>query len=183
MIPFPKNKYAVIYADPPWKYVAGGKRRNVEKHYHTMQPEDIYSLPVQDIAKDDCFLFLWSTFPNLDVAMETIRRWGFHYKTVAFVWVKRNRNSSSWFWGMGNYTRANAEICLLGTKGKPQRVSASVHSIIDAPIGKHSEKPPEVRDRINQLVGMEANKIELFARRIVPGWDAWGDEVDCDGKV
>ena len=68
MIPFPKKKYSVIYADPPWNYAAGGKTRNVERHYRTMKPEDIYSLPVQDIAEDDCLLFLWATFPNLDVA-------------------------------------------------------------------------------------------------------------------
>lgn len=121
MIPFPEKKYSVIYADPPWNYAAGGKTRNVERHYRTMKPEDIYSLPVQDIA--------------------------------AFVWVKRNRKSPSWFWGLGNWTRANAEICLLATKGKPKRASASVHSIIDAPIGRHSEKPAEARDRIVQLAG------------------------------
>lgn len=80
MIPFPEKKYSVIYADPPWNYAAGGKTRNVERHYRTMKPEDIYSLPVQDIAEDDCLLFLWATFPNLDVALETIRRWGFQYK-------------------------------------------------------------------------------------------------------
>ena len=85
MIPFPDKKYSVIYADPPWSYSGGGAARNVAKHYHTMKPEDIYSLPVQNIAADDCLLFLWATFPNLDVALETIRRWGFRYKTAAFV--------------------------------------------------------------------------------------------------
>lgn len=176
MIPFPEKKYSVIYADPPWNYAAGGKTRNVERHYRTMKPEDIYSLPVQDIAEDDCLLFLWATFPNLDVALETIRRWGFQYKTAAFVWVKRNRKSPSWFWGLGNWTRANAEICLLATKGKPKRASASVHSIIDAPIGRHSEKPAETRDRIVQLAG-GGSMIELFARRPplagIPGATKW----------
>lgn len=74
MIPFPDKKYSVIYADPPWSYSGGGAARNVTKHYHTMKPEDIYSLPVQNIAADDCLLFLWATFPNLDIALETIRR-------------------------------------------------------------------------------------------------------------
>ena len=101
MIPFPKKKYSVIYADPPWSYAAGGKKRNVTRHYHTMKPEDIYDLPVQDIAADDCLLFMWATFPNLEIALETIRRWGFKYKTAAFVWVKRNRKSPGWFWGWG----------------------------------------------------------------------------------
>ena len=112
-----------------------------------MKPEDIFALPVQEIAEENCLLFMWVTFPNLNVALEAIRRWGFTYKTAAFVWVKRNKKSPSWFWGMGNWTRANAEVCLLATKGKPKRASASVHSIIDAPIGRHSEKPAETRDR------------------------------------
>ena len=145
MIPFPKKKYSVIYADPPWSYAAGGKKRNVTRHYHTMKPEDIYDLPVQDIAADDCLLFMWATFPNLEIALETIRRWGFKYKTAAFVWVKRNRKSPGWFWGLGNWTRANPEVCLLATKGNPKRASRSVHSVIDAPIGRHSEKPAETR--------------------------------------
>ena len=153
MIPFPDKKYSVIYADPPWSYSGGGAARNVTKHYHTMKPEDIYSLPVQNIAADDCLLFLWATFPNLDIALETIRRWGFRYKTAAFVWVKRNRKTLSWFWGLGNWTRSNPEVCLLATRGKPKRADAHVHSVIDAPIGRHSEKPAETRDRIVQLAG------------------------------
>lgn len=153
MIPFPKKKYSVIYADPPWSYAAGGAKRNVTRHYHTMKPEDIYDLPVQDIADDDCLLFMWATFPNLEIALETIRRWGFKYKTAAFVWVKRNRKSPGWFWGLGNWTRANPEVCLLATKGNPKRASRSVHSVIDAPIGRHSEKPEETRDRIARLAG------------------------------
>lgn len=127
MIPFPDKKYSVIYADPPWSYSGGGAARNVTKHYHTMKPEDIYSLPVQNIAADDCLLFLWATFPNLDIALETIRRWGFRYKTAAFVWVKRNRKTPSWFWGLGNWTRSNPEVCLLATRGKPKRADAHVH--------------------------------------------------------
>ena len=176
MIPFPDKKYSVIYADPPWNYSAGGKTRNAERHYKTMKPEDIFDLPVQDIAEDDCLLFMWATFPNLDVALEAIKRWGFTYKTDAFVWVKRNKKSPSWFFGLGNWTRANAEVCLLATKGKPKRASSSVHSVIDAPIGRHSEKPAETRDRIVKLVG-DISRIELFARQTVPGWDSWGDEL------
>lgn len=74
MIPFPDKKYSVIYADPPWNYAAGGATRNAERHYKTMKPEDIFDLPVQDIAEDDCLLFMWATFPNLDVALEAIKR-------------------------------------------------------------------------------------------------------------
>ena len=111
MIPFPDKKYSVIYADPPWSYSGGGAKRNVTKHYHTMKAKDIYDLPVQDIAADDCLLFMWATFPNLEVALETIRRWGFQYKTAAFVWVKRNRKSPGWFWGLADAVIRIADLC------------------------------------------------------------------------
>jgi N6-adenosine-specific RNA methylase IME4 len=105
-----------------------------------------------------------------------IASWGFEYKTVAFTWVKKNKKSDSWFWGMGNWTRANAEVCLLATKGKPKRISAAVHSIISTPVRKHSQKPDEARDRIVQLLG-DLPRIELFAREETAGWDVWGDEI------
>ena len=179
MIPFPNKKYDVIYADPPWSYrlYNGTGNGPAAKHYKTMKPEEIYNLPVQDIAAENCILFLWVTFPNLEIGLETIRRWGFKYKTAAFVWVKRNKKSPGWFWGLGSWTRANAEVCLLATKGRPKRVSKAVHSIIDEPVGKHSEKPSVVRDRIVQLCG-GGTMIELFARNAAPGWDAWGDEIE-----
>ena len=176
MTEFPKQKYAIIYADPPWSYRNKGTRAAADKHYATMSIEDIKALPVADIAADDCALFLWATFPMLREALETIEAWGFEYKTLAFCWVKRNKKSSGWFWGLGNWTRSNPEICLLAVKGRPQRVSASVHSLIEAPVGKHSAKPEESRERIVELVG-DVLRIELFARERVPGWDVWGDEV------
>jgi len=144
-----------------------------------MNTENICALPVAEIAAKDCILFLWATFPNLPEAFEVIKAWGFTYKTVAFVWVKRNKKSLSWFWGLGYWTRANAEICLLATKGKPQRYSRKVHQIIDTPIQEHSKKPPEARDKIIELAG-DLPRIELFARIKTPGWDVWGNEVNSD---
>lgn len=176
MIEFPAKKYAVIYADPPWGYRNRGTRAAAEKHYRTMSIGDIKALPVADIAAADCVLFLWATFPMLPEALETIKAWGFTYKTAAFVWAKRNRKSPGWFWGLGNWTRSNAEVCLLATKGRPVRASAAVHSLICAPVGKHSAKPQQVREQIVELMG-DVPRIELFARERVTGWDAWGDEV------
>ncbi len=83
---------------------------------------------------------------------------------------------------MGYWTRANPEICLLATRGNPKRISASVHSVIDARVGKHSQKPDEVRDRIVQLMG-DLPRIELFARQKVEGWDCWGNEVESDREL
>lgn len=170
------KRYSVIYADPPWSYRAGGRKRNVKRHYRTMRPEDIYSLPVENIAAQDCVLFLWATFPTIDIALETIKRWGFTYKTAAFVWVKQNKKSPGWAWGMGNWTRSNAEICLLAIKGKPQRAAANVHQVCDARIMEHSRKPAEIRERIVQLCG-DVTRVELFARETAPGWDCWGNET------
>ena len=133
-------------------------------------------MPVSNIADDNCVLFLWVTMPKLNECWELIEKWGFNYKTVAFTWVKRNKKSLTWFWGMGSWTRANAELCLLSTKGKPKRISASVHSVIDSPIEEHSKKPQEARNRIVKLMG-DLPRIELFARQKVDGWDCWGNEV------
>ena len=163
------KKYKVIYADPPWSYnVWSGKGKTAANHYDCMKKEDISNLPVGNLADKDCVLFLWVTFPCL--------REGFEYKTCGFVWVKKNKKSDSWFWGLGYWTRANAEICLIGTKGKPDRKSRSVHQVVDSRIREHSRKPDEVRDRIVQLCG-DVPRIELFARQSVEGWDCWGNEV------
>lgn len=173
---FPSKKYQIIYADPPWGYRNRRTRAAAEKHYRTMSIEEIKALPVDGIAAEYCVLFLWATFPMLQEALDTIEAWGFTYKTVEFCWVKRNQKSGGWFWGLGNWTRSNPEICLLAIKGHPQRVSAAVHSIIEAPVGRHSAKPAEARERIVELVG-DVPRIELFAREKVPGWDVWGDEI------
>ncbi len=105
-----------------------------------------------------------------------IKAWGFTYKTVAFCWVKQNPKSSGWFFGMGNWTRANAEICLLATKGSPKRKAADVPQLIVAPREEHSKKPDETRNRIVRLMG-DLPRVELFARQAPPGWDVWGNEV------
>lgn len=124
---------------------------------------------------------MWATFPMLREALEVIEAWGFTYKTVAFNWVKQNKTGAGLFWGLGNWTRSNSEICLLAVKGKPKRMSARVHSVILSPIQQHSRKPAETRDRIVELMG-DLPRIELFAREAAPGWDAWGDEAPTPGS-
>jgi len=147
-----------------------------------MSIKNICALPVNTLADTDCTLFLWVTFPVLPDAFDVIKAWGFTYKTVAFCWVKRNKKSPGWFFGMGNWTRANAEICLLATNGNPKRLSASVRQIIDTPLEEHSKKPDETRERIIQLMG-DLPRVELFARQSPPGWDVWGNEVESTIKL
>ena len=175
-------KYNIILSDPPWSYndkCHAGKRGAGYK-YVTQSDNWIEELPVSKIAADDCVLFLWATMPKLHDALHVIDRWGFTYKTVAFTWVKKNKKKDSLFMGMGNWTRANAELCLLAIKGKPKRVDASVRSVVMSPIESHSKKPDVVRERIVTLMG-DLPRIELFARDSVGnGWSVWGNEVDCE---
>lgn len=183
-------KYNIIYADPPWSYkdkALSGNRGACCK-YNVMDTEDISSLPIDNIAADNCVLFMWVTMPKLNECFDLIRAWGFNYKTCAFNWTKMNKKSNTPFMGMGSWTRANNELCLLATKGKPKRISASVKMLIEtyedecvdilhSRIQQHSKKPDEVRDRIVELCG-DLPRIELFARHKSPDWDVFGDEVE-----
>jgi len=183
MIPFPEKKYKIIYADPPWDYHTAWKRENSDSagiwglannHYQTIEFEQLKKLPINNIADADCFLFMWATFPQLNEALELIKAWGFEYKTVAFNWIKKHENGS-YFVGMGWYTRANAEVCLIAKKGNPKIKDHGINQIIESSPKKHSQKPNIIRDKIIQLCG-DLPRIELFARTKVHGWDVWGND-------
>ena len=181
------KKYNIIYADPAWEYKESGSTTNsrslAKQHYNTMSTQDICNLPVKNIKTDDAICFMWATFPKIAEALKVMKAWGFEYKTAAFVWVKKNKKSNTNFWGMGAYTRANAEVCLLGiskkTKASEQVKAHNIHQIIEAPIERHSKKPDIIREKIVELLG-DLPRVELFARNTTEGWDVWGNEVECD---
>lgn len=178
------NKYSIIYADPPWQYKVWsrdtGLGRSADSHYKTMTKADIENLPIPSIAEKDAVLFLWVTYPCLEQGLELIKKWGFTYKTCGFSWVKLNKKSKTPFVGMGYYTRANNEICLLATKGKPlKRISRAVQQLVVTPIEEHSKKPSVIRERIVNLFG-DLPRIEIFARQHANGWDCWGNEAPDD---
>lgn len=177
VVSFPNKTYNIIYADPPWNFKAWGKtgRKAPQNHYPCMTDEEIYALPVQSISDKNCALFLWATYPLLKEALQTIERWGFVYRTVAFTWVKTTKNNKFHF-GLGYWTRANPEICIIATKGIIKRVNASVTNLQIYQVEEHSKKPDEIRKKIITLIG-DLPRIELFARQKTVGWDAWGDEV------
>ncbi len=154
-----------------------GLGRSAESHYPTMSIDDICSLPVEKITEKDSILFMWVTFPTFKEALKVIEAWGFEYKTAGFVWVKQNKKTPTLFWGMGFWTRANSELCIIATKGHPKRISAGVHQVIMSKIEEHSKKPDETRNRIVELFG-DLPRIELFARQQADGWDCWGNEVE-----
>ena len=177
--------YGAIYADPPWRfstYSDKGKGRSAEAHYDCMTLADIKAMPVAAWAARDAALFLWTTDPMLRHALEVIEAWGFTYKTVAFYWVKLNRNRGGmfleprdFFTGMGFWTRANPELCLLATRGRPKRHGTDVPRLLIAPRREHSRKPEETHARIERLVA--GPYLELFARASRPDWDSFGDQA------
>lgn len=188
------KKYQIIYADPPWLYEGSksSKRTGLAKTiYNCMSVEDIKTLPVSKLSDKNCILFMWATFPKLEEALSVIKAWGFTYRTVAFVWAKTNPTGSvekinkdllikkGLYCGLGYWTRSNAEVVLLAKKGSIKRIIKNIKQIIIAPRGKHSAKPPEIRDKITQLVG-GLPRIELFARgseKIEDGWVKVGNDI------
>ena len=175
------KKYNIIYADPAWSYkdkrdkhprLCGG----ASVHYNTKTIENIKNLPVNDIADDNCMLFMWATFPNLQEALDVIKSWGFKYKTLGFSWIKTNKKNGKPFFGIGYYTKSNCEVCLIGVKGKPIKESNKISSVLLEPREEHSKKPDIVREKIVELVG-DLPRIELFAREKINGWDTWGNEL------
>lgn len=170
-------KFNILYVDPPWQYEQKRLSGAAERHYRTLSDEELYHLPVQDIAADNSILFLWITYPKLKEALKAIENWGFSYKTVGFVWLKQNRKMPTWFLGLGFWTRGNTEICLLAIKGKPKRMSARVSQLVVSPVEAHSKKPDIVREKIVELVG-DLPRAELFARKQSPGWVCVGNEID-----
>lgn len=201
----PRGHYGAVYADPAWRFLtwspagrgrcpdgpvtrAAQRRNRPERHYATMPLDEIMALPVRDLAARDSILFLWAIDSMLPQALQVGAAWGFEYKTVAFYWAKMRREGSARHLlhdeadhklfpiGTGYWTRANPEQCLLFTRGKPRRLSASVRKLIIARRQEHSRKPDTAAERIQQLVA--GPYLELFARERRPGWDAWGNETD-----
>jgi N6-adenosine-specific RNA methylase IME4 len=185
----PDKTFDVIYADPPWDY--NGKlqfdhsSKSAEEidlsktifissaafKYPTLKTSELMKLPVQQIAKDDCLLFLWTTNPHLVQAIALGNAWGFEYRTVAFVWDKMVHNP-------GIYTLSNCELCLVFKRGRipTPRGARNVQQLIRSPRREHSEKPTEVIRAIEKMFPSQ-DRIELFARQEASGWSAWGLDV------
>lgn len=173
-------RFPVIYCDPPWEfkvYSGKGKQRSAERHYDTSSLDALKALPLSPLAERDACLFMWAVWPELPGALDLIKAWDFEYKTAAFVWFKQvSDENEDLATGMGYWTRANSEVCLFATRGAPERYDKGVHQVICAPVMGHSVKPEETRVRIERLV--TGPYLELFARRPVPGWTVWGNEIE-----
>jgi len=184
----PNKQFDIIYADPPWDYNGkmqfdnSGKAENfhISKKifissatfkYPTLKVKEMMRIPIIEIAKDDCLLFMWATNPHLQQAIELGAAWGFQYRTVAFIWDKMCHNP-------GQYTMSNCELCLVFKRGRipSPRGARNIQQLIRSPRKNHSEKPTEVIKAIEKMFPAQA-RIELFARRKPKGWSVWGLDV------
>ena len=175
----PYQHFACIHADVPWDFQTwseAGDDRSAQQHYDCMSIDKAARLPVLRYAAPDCHLFFWTTGPFVATGahIRIMRSWGFEPTAMAFVWVKINRDGTPRM-GLGHTTRQNAEYCLLGRRGAPQRLSKGVHQIIMAPIREHSRKPDEVYDRIESYC--DGPRLDLFGRRSRPDWTVVGNEA------
>lgn len=191
-------KFDVILADVPWQFRVWNKDtghgRTAEAHYPTMSLDQICALPVADLAAPNAALFFWGVWPSIFDAQTVIEAWGFTYKTLAFEWIKLNKRWDTkflpmlshtgydllyklFFMGMGYYTRANPEPCLLAIKGKMPVAVRNERNLLIAPIRKHSQKPQEQYEKIERLYP-NGRYLELFARHAQPGWVSWGNEAE-----
>lgn len=179
----PRHSFAVITADPPWRFRTWSETNQTKaaaRHYDLMRTDDIRALPVADLARPDCVLLLWAINPMLPDAIETMRGWGFTYRTIGFCWAKTTpRTGASWapkyHMGLGYYSRANVEICLLGVRGKPKRKAKDVRQLIVDSRRQHSRKPEQFFASVERL--FDGPYLDLFSRESRPGWSTFGNET------
>jgi N6-adenosine-specific RNA methylase IME4 len=200
-------QYDVIYADPAWPYYGSAtKMAAAGKHYPLMSWEDLAAMPVRDVASKDAALFMWGTGPLLDRQIELIRQWGFHYRGVAWIWIK-TRKDGAIIGGQGvppTFVKPTTEFILAASTCKTGRplplLDSAMHQVILAPDPdldelqaneaaimqpglvlapreRHSKKPEIFRQLIEQLLG-DRPRLELFARDKAEGWDQTGFDMD-----
>lgn len=196
---WPKNKYRIVMADPPWLYHGDpNKDQAAGKEYDCMTLEEICALPVKSLLLKPGVVFCWATGPRLHYAVKALEAWGLHYRGVAYVWVKTSQ-AGKVIHGQGvrpTITKPTTEYVLAATTCKTGRplplLTEAQGQVLFSPCGEecegeplfaarpgneHSVKPALVRERIEELYGKDVPRIELFARTAPEGWDVWGKEA------
>ena len=175
-------KYKTIYADPPWPETGGGKiKRGADRHYPLMKLDAIIALgeELKPYVDDNAHLYLWVTNNFLPAGLEVMKAWGFEYKTT-ITWMKDRI-------GLGQYFRGLSEHCLFGVRGalpyrtRPDGSRAQGITAFQAPRFEHSRKPEEMRRMIERV--SYSPRLELFARRVYSGWNAWGNQIESDVRL
>ena len=181
----PPRKYRVIYADPAWKFgnrnTGGSMTSSAESKYTVTSVADMAALPVAQLADEHCLLVMWWVGAMPQEAIDLCKAWGFRLVNMnGFVWRKLTKTGIPFF-GMGFSTRAGSESALIGVRGKLGELidDHSVRAVIEAKVGRHSQKPHEFREAIEKLCG-DVPRVELFARDAAAGWDCWGNQAPQD---
>ncbi len=182
-----ETRASLIIADPPWSYDNPSQENGTKRHYDTMSDSAIEQLPVGGLAGEDSALLLWATLPKLRAALQVMEAWGFKYTTVFMVWIKVQRYMARPRVGLGTYTKSNAELVLLGTRGshniKARAKGFNRINVLLSQPAEHSRKPAVVRRIAVELFG-DLPRFELFCRASDSDWVAWGNQADqSQGRV
>ena len=183
------GEFDVIYCDPPWQYRRSDKKLRGTCPYPTMSFDELRALHIP-AKKEGAVLFMWTTMPMIERATELMRAWGFSYRTCFLTYIRCYR-SGLFYIGVGAWARGNAQLLLLGIRGRHKMYRyVDRHDIpsvyLDVfEIGKteHSRKPTEARVRVRALFGQRGGNLrflEMFSRPpLASGWAHWGNE--CPG--
>lgn len=177
------EKHRILMADPPWTYDDAGGRGSAARHYQCLSLLEI-AVILDRFAAENATMLMWVVEPMLEDCFKAARMAGFKRRANGFTWIKTTQDGERLHWGMGHWSRANPESCHIFTRGKkfPRARAHNVHSVVHAPAMKHSEKPAEVRHRLERMMG-DRPRLELFARERVAGWHSWGLGVDEQLRV
>ena len=163
--------HPTIVIDPPWDFSDEGDVNQFGRArptYTTLTYNQILSLPVAELAEKNAHLYLWITNRSLPKGFALMEHWGFRY-IAALTWCKPSI-------GMGNYFRGSTEHVLFGVRGSLSLLRRDVGTWFSAPRpGRHSAKPDEFFAMVERC--SPGPWLEMFARKLRPGWTAWGAEV------
>lgn len=177
-----KHHFGLIAADCPMRFRAGKSNRSIENHYPTMPLDEIKALPVHTLAAEHCALLLWTSPPFLEQSLAIMKCWKFRFVSIGFTWLKLKKGARDQmfldqdvFISLGHTTRKSSEVCLLGKRGRPQRLAKNIGEVIIAGRREHSRKPDEFFKRAERLY--PGPRLELFSRQDRKGWTVYGNQT------
>ena len=183
-----EKKYSIIYADPPWLYGSKGPRSGkfANLDYNSMTIGDLCNMDIKSICEKNCALHMWVTGSFIDDAIKVGKAWGFKFIRMDKVWVKK-KESGKPHAACGPWGMSDCEFILLFVRGSMCNKQIGKRNqyvaTVEAYTGKHSEKPALFRDQIDARYQDGLNKLEMFARYPVDGWDVFGNEAPNSIKI
>lgn len=169
--------YEHLVIDPPWDfglYSQKGNMKSAQRQYSCMKDDEIRAMPVGDLASMDCLLWLWATAPQLPLAIDCVKTWGFQYKSF-MVWRKLTAAGKERM-GTGYRVRTTGEIVVVGALGNPKQ-SHVPRTIFDGVVREHSRKPEEFYHLCDRVMP-HARRADVFARERRAGWHSFGNEIE-----